>query len=96
MGKEISCKIYWECGRDCTHCEAEEALKKAGKMQPRKTTILEGVQAEKLAERNIPNFETYKCPVCNRIVTYRSVLGIRIYNYCGNCGQALETEITKE
>ena len=47
-------------------------------------------------EKGIKNYETYKCPVCNWIVEDKSVLGIRISNYCGNCGQALETEVTKE
>lgn len=37
MGKGIGCKIYENCGRDCTHCTAEEAKKKAKKMQPRRT-----------------------------------------------------------
>ena len=96
MGKGIGCKIYEGCGRDCTHCTAEEAKKKARKMQPRKTTSFEGQQAEKLAAKGLTNYETYKCPVCNWIVVDRSVLGIRIHNYCQNCGQALETETTKE
>ena len=96
MGKEVSCKIYELCGRDCTHCTAEEAKKKAKKMQPRKTTIFEGAQAEKLAAKGMKNYETYKCPICNWIVADRRVLGIRISNYCENCGQALDTEITKE
>lgn len=39
MGKEIGCKIYEMCGRDCTHCAVEEAKRKAKKMKPRKTTI---------------------------------------------------------
>lgn len=47
MGKEIGCKIYEMCGRDCTHCVAEEAKKKAKKMQPRKTTIFEGGKGRK-------------------------------------------------
>ena len=51
MGQGIGCKIYEDCGRDCTHCAAEEAEKKARKMEPRKTTIFEGEQAEKLADR---------------------------------------------
>lgn len=97
MGKGISCKIYELCGRDCTHCAAEEAKKKAKKMQPRKTTIFEGTQAEKLAAKNLPNYETYKCPICNWIVADRSfITGIKISNFCQNCGQALDTEITKE
>lgn len=96
MGKGIGCKIYESCGRDCTHCGAEEAKKKAKKMKPRKTTIFEGEQAEKLAANNLPNYETYKCPVCNGFVVDRSVLGIRIFNFCKNCGQALETEVAKE
>lgn len=92
MGKEIGCKIYEMCGRDCTHCAAEEAKKKARKVKPRKTTIFEGEQAQKLAAKNIPNYETYKCPVCNCIVVDRNINGIRIFNYCKYCGQALETE----
>lgn len=96
MGQGIGCKAYENCGRDCTHCEAAEAKKKARKMEPRKTTIFEGTQAEKLAAKGLPNYETYKCPVCNMIVANRSVSGIRISNFCENCGQALETEITKE
>lgn len=97
MGQGIGCKIYENCGRDCTHCVAEEAKKKARKMEPRKTTIFEGEQAEKLAAKGLPNYETYKCPVCSRIVADRSfITGIKISNFCENCGQALETEITKE
>ena len=96
MGQGIGCKIYENCGRDCTHCAAEEAKKKARKMEPRKTTIFEGTQAEKLAAKGLKNYETYKCPVCNWIVVNKSVLGERIKNFCENCGQALETEITKE
>lgn len=96
MGKEIGCKVYENCSRDCSHCEAEAAKKKARKMEPRKTTIFEGKDAEKLEAKGIENYETYKCPVCNQIVVDRSVLGIRIYNFCKNCGQALETEVTKE
>ena len=59
MGQGIGCKIYQNCGRDCTHCAAEEAKKKARKMEPRKTTIFEGEQAEKLAAKGLKNFETY-------------------------------------
>lgn len=95
MGQGIGCKIYENCGRDCTHCAAEEAKQKARKMEPRRTTIFEGTQAEKLAAKGLKNHETYKCPVCNWIVADRSVLGIRISNFCENCGKALETEITK-
>lgn len=97
MGQGIGCKIYENCGRDCTHCAAEEAKKKARKMEPRKTTIFEGTQAEKLAAKGLKNYETYKCPVCNWIVADRSfITGVKISNFCENCGQALETEITKE
>lgn len=96
MGKGIGCKIYENCGRDCTHCAAEEAKKKARKMAPRKTTIFEGEQAEKLEAKGLPNYETYKCPVCNRIVADRSfITGIKISNFCGGCGQALETGAMK-
>lgn len=97
MGKEIGCKIYEGCGRDCTNCVAEEAKRKAKKMQQRKTTIFEGTQAEKLAAKGLQNYETYKCPVCNWIVADRSfITGIKISNFCQNCGQALDTDITKE
>lgn len=96
MGKGIGCKIYENCGRDCTHCAAEEAKKKAKKMQPRKTTIFEGEQAEIAKTKGLINFETYKCPVCNWIVVNKSILGARIKNFCENCGQALDTDITKE
>lgn len=96
MGQGIGCKIYEDCGRDCTHCAAQEAKKKARKMEPRKTTIFEGEQAEKLAAKGLKNYETYKCPVCNWIVADRRLTGFTISNFCENCGQALETEITKE
>lgn len=96
MGQGIGCKIYENCGRDCTHCAAEEAKKKGRKMEPRKTTIFEGEQAEKLAAKGLKNYETYKCPVCNWIVADRKLTGFKISNFCENCGQALETEITKE
>lgn len=29
MGQGIGCKIYQNCGRDCTHCAAEEAKKES-------------------------------------------------------------------
>lgn len=61
-----------------------------------KNDYFRGAQAEKLAAKGMKNYETYKCPICNWIVADRSVLGIRISNYCENCGQALDTEITKE
>ena len=97
MGQGIGCMIYENCGRDCTLCASEEAKKKARKMEPRKTTIFEGEQAEKLAAKGLKNYETYKCPVCSWIVADRSfITGIKISNFCKNCGQALETEITKE
>lgn len=97
MGKGVGCKIYENCGRDCAHCTAEEAKKKTKKMQPRKTTIFEGAKAEKLAAKGLKNYETYKCPICNWIVADRSFIqGMMVYNYCQNCGQALDTEITKE
>lgn len=88
----MNCRIYEKCGRDCTHCVAQEAIEKARKMKPRRTTIFEGERAERCKERGITNYETYKCPVCNWIVVDRSVLGIRISNFCKNCGQALESE----
>lgn len=96
------CKIYENCGRQCDYCAAEEAKKKAKKMKPRKTTIFEGKDAEKLAAKNLPNYETYKCPMCNRIVSRHGYIpelnsrGVIISNYCENCGQALDTETTKE
>lgn len=96
MGKEINCKIYEVCGRDCTNCAAAEAQRKASKIKPRYTTIFEGTQAEKLAAKNLPNYKTYKCPICNFIVAERGFTGLRVHNYCQNCGQALDTEITKE
>lgn len=78
------------------HNACISALNKQLPKAPRKTTIFEGTQAEKLAAKGLKNYETYKCPVCNWIVADRSVLGIKISNFCENCGQALETEITKE
>lgn len=76
------------------HNACISALNKQLPKAPRKTNIFEGTRAEKLADRGLPDYETYKCPVCNCIVADRSVLGIRISNFCENCGQALETEIT--
>lgn len=79
------------------HNACISALNKQLPKAPRKTTIFEGTQAEKLAAKGLKNYETYKCPVCNWIVADRSfVTGIKISNFCENCGQALETEITKE
>lgn len=78
------------------HNACVAALEKRIAIKPRKTTIFEGERAAKRAAKGIKNYETYKCPVCNWIVADRSVLGIRISNYCENCGQALDTEITKE
>lgn len=38
-----------------------------------------------------------KMQICNWIVADRSfITGIKISNFCQNCGQALDTEITKE
>ena len=48
MGKGIGCKIYENCGRDCTHCAAEEAKKKARKMAPRKTTMQQDCSGSEL------------------------------------------------
>lgn len=90
------CKINEKCGWQCDYCTAAEAKEKAQKMKPRKTTIFEGKDAEKLAAKNLPNFVTYKCPVCNRSVSDRGFMGIRIKNYCENCGQAMDTDITQE
>ncbi len=79
------------------HNACISALIKQIPKAPRKTTIFEGTQAEKLAAKGLQNYETYKCPVCNWIVADRSFIkGIKISNFCQNCGQALETEITKE
>lgn len=79
------------------HNACISALNKQLPKAPRKTTIFEGTQAEKLAAKGLPNYETYKCPVCSWIVADRSfITGIKISNFCKNCGQALETEITKE
>lgn len=38
----MNCRIYEKCSRDCTHCEAQEAVEKARKMKPRRTNIFEG------------------------------------------------------
>ena len=78
------------------HNACISALNKQSPKSPRKTTIFEGEQAEIVKTKGLINFETYKCPVCNWIVVNKSVLGERIKNFCENCGQALETEITKE
>lgn len=91
--KELHRKVYdIELHNACI-----SALNKQLPKAPRKTTIFEGEQAEKLAAKGLPNYETYKCPVCSWIVADRSfITGIKISNFCENCGQALETEITKE
>ena len=90
--EELQNKIY----NAELHNACVSALNKQIRKAPRKTTIFEGTQAEKLAAKGITNYETYKCPVCNWIVADRSVLGIKISNYCEKCGQALDTDITKE
>lgn len=53
MGDMDKCMIYANCGRDCTHCAVKEATGKAKKMKPRKTTIFEGKDAEKLAAKGL-------------------------------------------
>lgn len=78
------------------HNACISALDKQIPKAPRKTTIFEGTQAEKLAAKGLKNYETYKCPVCNWIVADRKLTGFKISNFCENCGQALKTEITKE
>lgn len=96
MEDKDKCIIYANCGRDCTRCAAKEAKEKARKMKPRETTIFEGEDAEKLAAKGFKNYKTYKCPVCNWIVADSSVLGIRISNFCENCGQALDSGKNKK
>lgn len=79
------------------HNACVTALEKRIAIKPKKTTIFEGAKAEELAAKGLKNYETYKCPICNWIVADRSFIqGMRVYNYCQNCGQALDTEITKE
>lgn len=73
------------------HNACISALNKQLQRVPRKTTIFEGEQAEKLAAKGLKNYETYKCPVCNWIVADRKLTGFKISNFCENCGQALET-----
>lgn len=90
--EELHSKVY-DIG---LHNACVSALCKQIPKAPRKTTIFEGTQAEKLAAKGLKNYETYKCPVCNWIVADRKLTGFKISNFCENCGQALETEITKE
>ena len=77
------------------HNACISALNKQIPKAPRKTTIFEGEQAEIAETKGLINFKTYKCPVCNWIVVNKSILGARIKNFCENCGQALDTDITK-
>lgn len=70
---------------------AIEALEKQSPKLSITTTIFEGEQATKLKEKNLPNYETFKCPKCNHIVKKRISLTKRqVYNYCPNCGQAID------
>ena len=74
------------------------ALEKQIPQKQRLTTIFEGERAEKLKEKGIENYQTYKCPVCNCIVakkTFASKLhpdGWIKQNYCDTCGQKLDWE----
>ena len=85
------------------HCETKEdferfknAMDKQKAIKPRYTTIFEGEKAEKLKAKNLPNFEIYKCPICNNSVAERTFAtslypgGFIKDNYCSDCGQKLD------
>lgn len=75
---------------------ASEALEKQVAKKPRYTTIFEGEKAEKLKAKNLPNFEIYKCPICNNSVAERTFAtslhpgGFIKDNYCRNCGKKMD------
>lgn len=73
-----------------------ESREKQIAKKPRYTTIFEGEKAEKLKAKNLPNFEIYKCPICNNSVAERTVV-ISLYpsgfikdNYCRQCGTKID------
>lgn len=76
--------------------ECREAREKRQALPPRKTTIFEGKDAEELAAKKIPNYETYKCPKCNRTVVDRTAArslypdGFIKHKYCDKCGQGID------
>ena len=82
--------------------ECREARKRQQAVPARKTTIFEGKDAEKLAVKGLPNYETYKCPKCGRSVVERTVVkslypdGFIKKNYCERCGQAIDWGGEKE
>lgn len=73
-----------------------EALEKQVAKKPRYTTIFEGEKAEKLKAKNLPNFEIYKCPICNNSVAERTFAtslhpgGFIKDNYCSKCGKKMD------
>ena len=82
--------------------ECQETRKRQQAVPARKTTIFEGKDAEKLAVKGLPNYETYKCPKCGRSVVERTVVkslypdGFIKKNYCERCGQAIDWGGEKE
>ena len=76
--------------------ECREAVGRQQAIPARKTTIFEGKDAEKLAAKGLPNFETYKCPKCGRSVAERTLArtlhpdGYIKHKFCNNCGQAID------
>lgn len=76
--------------------ECREARERQQAVPARKTTIFEGKDAEKLAAKGLPNYETYKCPKCGRIVVESTAAkslhpdGFMKKNYCEKCGQAID------
>jgi transcription elongation factor Elf1 len=76
--------------------EVQEAIEKQVGKKPRYTTIFEGEKAEKLKQKKLPNYEIYKCPICNYSVAERTFVtslypdGFIKDNYCSNCGQKLD------
>lgn len=76
--------------------ECREAVERQQAIPARKTTIFEGKDAEKLAAKGLPNFETYKCQKCGRSVAERTLArtlhpdGYIKHKFCSNCGQAID------
>jgi hypothetical protein len=67
-----------------------QALEKQIPKEAVKKQIFEGERAEKLQSKGIRNFETFKCPECNHIVSNRGFTEITVKKFCDNCGQALK------
>lgn len=76
--------------------ECREAMKRQQAILPQKAFILEGKLAERAARMGMKNYETYRCPECNKIVAERTLMtnvypdGFEKYEFCRDCGQHID------